>query len=124
MMPDAGNTAQIRHVAEQVGEAAADVAISKFVSQHPELRQGSVVAEIPPPLKWAAVITSAVITMAASGGVIWLVSSVSEMSVTLARMDERMASYIESQSSRTDEIEARLDRYNDRLERLEARLPQ
>lgn len=104
-----GNAAQIRMVAEQVGESAADIAISKFVSQHPEVRRGTVVAEIPAPLKWAAVIASAVITMAASGGVVWLVSSVSEMNVTLARMDERMASYISAQENRMREIERRVE---------------
>lgn len=100
-----GDAAQIR----LIGETIADAAINKFVSQHPELRQNSVVAEIPAPLKWAAIITSAVITMAASGGVVWLVSSVSEMSVTLARMDERMANYTDAQSVRMDQVEARVD---------------
>ncbi|RPF70437.1 hypothetical protein [Aurantiacibacter spongiae] len=106
-MPSQGDAAQIRAIAEQVAEGAAEVAISRFVSQHPELRQNSVVAEIPAPLKWAAIITSAVITMAASGGVVWLVSSVSEMSVTLARMDERMGGYIASQEDRMSELERR-----------------
>lgn len=103
------DAAQIRMVAEQVGESAAGIAISKFVSQHPEVRRGTVVAEIPAPLKWAAIIASAVITMAASGGVVWLVSSVSEMSITLARMDERMASYISAQETRMREIERRVE---------------
>lgn len=104
-----GDAAQIRRIAEQVGESAADIAINKFASQHPEVRRGTVVAEIPAPLKWAAIIASAVITMAASGGVVWLVSSVSEMSVTLARMDERTASYISAQETRMREIERRVE---------------
>lgn len=54
------------------------------------------VAEIPAPLKWAAIIASGVLATAASAGLIWMVTSVSEMSVTLARMDERMGGYIES----------------------------
>ena len=103
-----GDAAQTRAIAEQVAESVAEIAISKFVSQHPEVRRGTVVAEIPAPLKWAAMITSAIITMAASGGVIWLVSSVSEMSVTLARMDERMANYISTQEGRLREIERRV----------------
>ena len=100
-----GNEAQTRLIAKQVAEAT----IIEFASQHPELRQASVVAEIPAPLKWAAIITSAVITMAASGGVVWLVSSVSEMSVTLARMDERMGSYIDSQALQMEQLEGRVD---------------
>lgn len=54
------------------------------------------VAEIPAPLKWAAIIASAVLTVSASAGLIWLVTSVSDMNVTLARMDERMGGYIEA----------------------------
>lgn len=103
------DAAQIRMVAEQVGESAAGIAISKFVSQHPEVRRGTVVAEIPAPLKWASIIASAIITIAASGGVVWLVSSVSEMSVTLARMDERMVSYISAQETRMREIARRVE---------------
>ena len=48
VMPDSqGNTEQIRVMAEQI----ADTAIVRFVSQHPEVRRGTVVAEIPAPLK-------------------------------------------------------------------------
>lgn len=108
-MPDTGNDAQIRVVAEQV----ADAAIVRFVEKHPEVRRGTVVAEIPAPLKWAAIIASAVLTVAASGGLIWMVTSVSEMSVTLARMDERMGGYIESQTVRMHQLEGRVDQLED-----------
>lgn len=94
----------------RIAEDAAESAVNKFVDAHPEVRRGTVVAEIPAPLKWAAVITAAIISMAASGGVVWLVSSVSQMSVTLARMDERMGNYITSQENRIREIERRVDR--------------
>lgn len=105
-MVDTGNTAQVRRVAEQVADAAADAAIIRFAEKHPEVRRGTVVAEIPAPLKWAAIIASAVLTVSASAGVIWLVTSVSEMNVTLARMDERMARYIDT----SDVTDARQDR--------------
>lgn len=105
-MTDMGNSEQIRLIVEQVG----DTLLSKFASEHPELRQNSVVSEIPPPLKWAAIIVSAMVTMAASAGLVWLVTSVSEMSVTLARLDERMAAYTDSQSVRMDQLEDRTKR--------------
>lgn len=110
-MTDAGNMAQMRKVAEQV----ADAAYEKFAKEHPEVRRGTVVSEIPAPLKWAAAIFSAIISVAATGGLIWLVTSVSEMSVTLARLDERMVAYTESQNNRIDELERRtgqLERYH------------
>lgn len=110
-MPDSlGDKAQIRMIAEQVGESAAEIAISKFAANHPEVRRGTVVAEIPAPLKWAAVIASAILTISASGGLIWLVSSVSEISVTIARMDERMGGYIDAQAARMTMLEERVDR--------------
>lgn len=113
-MPDSmGDKAQVRMIADQVGEAAADIAISKFAANHPEVRRGTVVAEIPAPLKWAAIVATTIITVSASGGLIWLVTSVSQMSVTLARMDERMANYAAAQTERMTTME-------DRIERLEA----
>lgn len=102
-LPEGGNAEQIRIVAEQV----ADTAITRFVSQHPEVRRGTVVAEIPAPLKWAAIVASAVLSVSASAGLIWMVTSVSEMSVTLARMDERMGGYIAAQENRMAELERR-----------------
>lgn len=109
-MPDSiGDSAQIRMIAEQVGESAAEIAISKFAANHPEVRRGTVVAEIPAPLKWAAVIASAILTISASGGLIWLVSSVSEISVTIARMDERMANYTAQQTKQIEDLSRRVE---------------
>lgn len=110
-MPDSiGDSAQIRMIAEQVGESAAEIAISKFAATHPEVRRGTVVAEIPAPLRWAAIIASAVITVSASGGLIWLVSTVSEISVTMARMDERMANYTVRQAEQIEALSRRIER--------------
>lgn len=108
MMPESlGDTAQIRAIIDQVGEGAAEIAISKFVAQHPELRQGSVTAEIPSPLKWAGAIVAALFTAGTATLAFWLVSTVSEMQVTLARMDERMASGT-VKDARFDEIDRRV----------------
>ena len=111
-MPDGksiGDFAQIRAIAEQVGESAAQIAISNFVSQHPEVRRGTVVSEIPAPLKWGAGIVGGLLTAGAVALAIWLFSSVQDMTVTLARMDERMANYTDSQSARIDAVEKRVD---------------
>lgn len=101
----AGDGAQTRAIAEQVAE----VAIAKFVENHPEVRRGTVVAEIPAPLKWAAVIFSAILTMSASAGLIWLVTSVSSMTTTLVRLDERLAGYVSAQDARIGQLERRTD---------------
>ena len=103
-----GDAAQIRAIADQVGESAAEIAISQFVSQHPELRQASVTAEIPSPLKWAGMIVTGLFTTGTAALAFWLVSTVSSMQVTLARMDERLAGQNTSQENRVTEIERRV----------------
>lgn len=76
--------AQIRLLGDQI----ADAAIVRFTAQHPVVAK----AEIPAPLKWASGIVAALFTAGVASLAFWLVSSVSDMQVTLARMDERMAS--------------------------------
>ena len=97
-MPDgSGNAAQVRMVAEQVAEAT----LVKFASKaKPE-------AEIPPPLKWAGGII-ALFTLGIGGMAVWLITSVNEMQVTLARMDERMAGASASADARLSSVEGRV----------------
>lgn len=64
-------------------------------------------AEIPAPLKWAGAIIAALFTAGTATLAFWLVSSVSEMQVTLARMDERMASGM-IKDARFDDVERRV----------------
>ena len=102
-MPDSsGNTEQIRIVAEQV----ADAAIIRFASRHPEMVKQP--AEIPPPLKWAGIVLASILSIAASGGFIWLVTTVYVMQVTLARMDERMSGGDTAQLARDAEQDRRI----------------
>jgi len=101
-MPDSGNTEQVRLVAEQV----ADAAILRFASRHPEMVKQP--AEIPPPLKWAGIILASVLSISASGGFVWLVTTVNEMQVTLARMDERQSGADNAQIARDAEQDRRI----------------
>lgn len=93
----------------QILDTTAEAAITKVLMDHPELRT----AEIPAPLKWAGVIVASLFTMGVGAMAVWLVTSVSSMQVTLARMDERTASQTEKWSDELKEIK-------DRLSRLEA----
>ena len=104
-VPD-GNATQIRAVAEQVAGAAAHEAIKQFIDVHPEL--GRPKAEIPPPLKWAGGIVASLFTLAVGAMAVWLVSSVSSMQVTLARMDERMQNQAGAQTDRFASLEGRV----------------
>jgi len=63
--------------------------------------------EAPPLVKWVVGAVSALGLAAIIGGGSWLVSSVSEMQVTLARMDERMASG-SVKDARVDDLDRRV----------------
>ena len=108
-MPDSiGDEAQLRKITDPIARAAASIAISEFAAQHPELRQASVTTEIPAPLKWASVIIAGLFTAGTATLAFWLVSTVSEMQVTLARMDERLANQTAVQSEQIKEISGRV----------------
>jgi hypothetical protein len=64
--------------------------------------------EIPAPLKWAAAILAGLFTTGTAALAFWLVSSVSEMQVTLARMDERLAGQTLGQDARFEDHDRRI----------------
>lgn len=98
-------------------EQIADLVIDRFVSQHPELRQNTIVTEIPPTIRWAGIIIGGVMTAAVSAGLFWLVATVSDMQVTLARMDERMASWTSTQDTRYEDLKKRVDKIEEKMEK-------
>lgn len=99
-MPESlGDAAQTRAIAEQVAEAV----ILKYEAEHPRPKE----APIPAPLKWAAAVIGALFTAGTATLAFWLFSSVSEMQVTLARMDERMTTG-SIKDSRFEDIERRV----------------
>ena len=65
--------------------------------------------EIPAPLKWAGAIIAGLFTAGTATLAFWLVSTVSEMQVTLARMDERMVSG-NVQDGRVDDLQRRVQK--------------
>lgn len=99
-MVSLGDAEQTRMIMENM----ADTVITRFTAQHPEVGE----AKIPAPLKWAGGIIAALFTAGASAMALWLVSSVSEMQVTLARMDERMANQLDRQQEDFDTLDRRV----------------
>ncbi len=97
--PSLGDAIQTRLIVEQVAEAL----MLKFEMDHPRAKE----VAIPAPLKWAATVIAGLFTAGTATLCFWLVSSVSEMQVTLARMDERMTTGA-VKDSRFDEIERRV----------------
>lgn len=91
------------------------MAVARFVAQHPELIERR--AEIPAPLKWAAGIVAALLATGIGGTAVWLMTTVNEMQVTLARMDERMSGSGMAQSDRDDDQDRRIGRLEQYHER-------
>jgi type IV secretory pathway TrbD component len=105
VVPD-GNTEQTRIVAEQV----ADAAITRFVAMRKIDREQALTGSeaTPPFVKWFAGAIAGLGSTALIGLGIWLVTSVSSMSETLARMDERMKGNDSSVQSELNELRRRV----------------
>lgn len=102
-----GDAAQTRAIVQQAGEAAAELAIARYAAAHPPPPPK---AEIPPPLKWAGIIAAALLTTGVGGTAVWAMTTINEMQVTVARIDERMVSSQNTEDSRFEEINRRLMR--------------
>lgn len=103
-MPESGNEAQLALIAEQVVRAA----IAKLRVENPELITAKE-APLHPLVKWVVGTIAALGLAAIIGGGTWLISSVSAMQITLARLDERMGSGA-VKDARFDEIERRVSK--------------
>lgn len=73
--------------------------------------------EIPAPLKWAAAMIAALFTAGIATLAFWLVTSVSNMQVTLARLDERMSTGA-VKDARFDDLERRVSANERKLAEL------
>ena len=94
----------------------ADAVLERFVSQHPELRQAAIVTEIPPTIRWAGIILGGVMTAAVTAGLFWLVATVSDMQVTLARLDERIANWNSTQQTRYTDLDNRVKKIEEKMD--------
>lgn len=95
-MTDTGNSAQVRVIADQV----ADAAITRFAAEHPEISKDSGFSNFQKGVVGVAV------TLLVSA-ILWLVSTVNQMQLTLARLDERIASG-GVKDARVDDLERRV----------------
>lgn len=109
-MSGVGNEAQVRIVADQVGDAAAEKAIRRFAAEYPIQAPAPPKPEIPAPLKWAAGIVSGIMGAAAFAMCVWVVSTLSDLQQTVTRIDERQQLTGSTTGQRLDKIEERLMR--------------
>lgn len=111
---DPANLAQIRQMAQQ----AADLALAEYADRFARIERAfQAIApdqkgEMPPQMKWAGGIITAILTAGIIALCFWLVSSVNDMQQTLARMDER-------QKAQAEGLDSRFDEYDRRIRRLE-----
>ncbi len=106
-----GDAAQTRIIIEQV----VDAAIVRLSTPMTASRPGAPLrTEIPAPLKWAAGIVASLMSLGMGAMVLWLVTTLNEMQLTVARIDER-------QQSQVGDIDGRFLEVNRRIGRLEAR---
>jgi hypothetical protein len=92
-----GDQAQVHRIVRQVAMAYREI-------------DGPLKPDIPAPLKWAGGIVAALFTAGIATLAFWLVTSVSQMQVTLARMDERLGNQADDQQQRFTDIERRVSR--------------
>jgi len=104
-MPDrsAGDAAQVRLIIEQAVEATIIKLGSTPLSSPPK-------PEIPAPLKWAAGIIASLMALGIGAMVLWLVSTLNEMQLTVARIDERQQSQVGDIDGRFRDVDRRLTR--------------
>lgn len=114
-MSGMGNEVQARVIAEQVADAAAERA---FMRMQTLIQPPAPKAEIPAPLKWAGGIAAAVMTLTATGGLAWGVSSLSDLRVTVARIDERQQQ--DTTGTRVTKLETKVEKVEERVGRIEA----
>jgi hypothetical protein len=91
-------------------EQVAAATVQKWNQEHPQQRQPLPKAEVPAPLKWAAIVISAVMSAVVVGVCFWVITTLSNLQITVARMDERQ---------QRDMTPSRLDKIEERLMRLE-----
>lgn len=106
-MPDRGmgNEVQARAMADQV----ADAAVAKFAQMYGQPAEQAKM-DIPPALKMAAGIVTALITAAVIGVCFWMITTLSDLQQTVTRIDERQQLTGDSTGKRLDKVEERVTR--------------
>ena len=106
--PGIGNEAQMRVWFEQVAEAAVETTVLRMRAQQLDGPTAAKHAEAPPIVKWLVGAIAAFGSAALIGLGFWLVTSVSSMRETLARMDERQSGQDVAQLARDSEQDRRI----------------
>lgn len=98
-----------------MNEEAKEMATLVAAAVASAMTQSQPKAEVPPPLKWAAGIVSALLVMAIAGSGAWLINTVNAMQITLTRVDERSLNDVQLREQRDSEFDRRLQTIETRL---------
>lgn len=116
-MSDFANAETVRAIVEPTAKAAASAAIREFVQTHPHWQAPAPKAEIPAPLKWAGAAVLALMTAAVIALSFWVVSTLNELQLTVARIDTRQQT--DTTTKRLDAVELINKEQTDRIAGLE-----
>lgn len=100
-----GNEAQVRIISEQLAEA--------IIARVERGREGTLhgaprTVELPAPIKWGAGIIASITTLAAGAALLWGFTTLNNVQITLARMDERQQRQESSSSSQYQDFSRRV----------------
>lgn len=116
-MSDFANAETVRAIVEPTAKAAASAAIREFVQTHPHWQAPAPKAEIPAPLKIAAGVVTALMTAAVIALSFWVVSTLNELQLTVARIDTRQQT--DTTGKRLDAVEQVNTEQTERIAALE-----
>ena len=102
--PNSGDLAMIRTIAESIATSISDTIAQRM----PHVIEEKI--EVPGPLKWAAGIVAAVMTVGLTGLAIWMVGTLNALQITVARIDERQQSQLGDVAGQFKAMDGRVSR--------------
>lgn len=114
------NTEQVKQIVAASGEAAAAAAIRKFVNEHPNFGPPPPLppkVEIPPMLKLAGGIITALMTAGIIALSLWVVSTLNELQLTVREISTQLRT--DTTVKRLDAVEEANAQQSDRITALE-----
>lgn len=106
MTSDPINTEQIREIAQAFSESAAQAAVRKLVQEYPHFAQPAAKVEIPPSMKLAGGIITALLTAAVIASCFWIVTTLNELQLTVREISTRQIT--DTTGKEIDELKVRV----------------
>lgn len=105
-MTDSLNTEQIRSIVDASGKAAARAAVREFVNDHSSLIPTAAKVEIPPSIKLAGGVITALMTAGVIASCFWIVTTLNELQLTVREISTRQIT--DTTGKEIDELKRRV----------------